>query len=226
MWYYNYYIACLLLTIVFYLISTKNVNVLISIIIIFIIGYFYFNKINEYNDINKSNKSNIIKNLNSDINDRKFISDDIYYLKKISNKILYLDKDETLLNIILNIRFVKQYDYEKYTNLINYFEKFYKIYIFILADRYDIKQFFTIFISLRNAIIKEMYSMYIILPQKMKYNFGFDSFEELNKSIKNFIIYSRKLITILERFGYYEKKVYYLEDTKIKPYDYNNSEIY
>ena len=226
MWLYNYYIASLLLAIIFFLISSKNINILISIIIIIIIGYFYFNKINEYNDVNKSTKANLIKNLNSDIKDRKFTNDNLYYLKKFPNKILHLHKDETLLKIILNIRFIKQYDFEKFTNLINYFEKFYKIYIFILSDRYDIKQYFSIFISLRNTIIKELYSVFIILPQKMKNNFGFNSFDELNKSIKDFIIYSRKLITILERYGYYEKKVHYLEDTKVKPYDYNNTDVY
>lgn len=226
MWLYNYYIASLLLAIIFFLISTKNVNILISIIIVIIIGYFYFNKIYEYNDINKTTKVNLIKNLNSDIKDRKFTNDNVYYLKKFPNKILHLDKDETLLKIILNIRFIKRYDYEKYTNLINYFEKFLKIYIFILSDRYDIKQYFSIFVSLRNTIIEEMYSVFIILPQKMKNNFGFNSFDELKKSIQEFIIYSRKLITILERFGYYEKKVYYLEDTKVKPYEYNNIDVY
>jgi hypothetical protein len=226
MWLYNYYIASLLLAIIFFLISTKNVNILISIIIVIIIGYFYFNKIYEYNDINKTTKVNLIKNLNSDIKDRKFTNDNVYYLKKFPNKILHLDKDETLLKIILNIRFIKRYDYEKYTNLINYFEKFLKIYIFILSDRYDIKQYFSIFVSLRNTIIEEMYSVFVILPQKMKNNFGFNSFDELKKSIQEFIIYSRKLITILERFGYYEKKVYYLEDTKVKPYEYNNIDVY
>ena len=64
--------------------------------------------------------------------------------------------------------------------------------------------------------------MYIILPQKMKNNFGFNSFDELKKSINDFIIYSRKMITILERYGYNEKKVHYLEDTKVKPYEFNN----
>ena len=226
MWLYNYYIASLLLAIIFFLISTKNVNILISIIIVIIIGYFYFNKIYEYNDINKTTKVNLIKNLNSDIKDRKFTNDNVYYLKKFPNKILHLGKDETLLKIILNIRFIKRYDYEKYTNLINYFEKFLKIYIFILSDRYDIKQYFSIFVSLRNTIIEEMYSVFVILPQKMKNNFGFNSFDELKKSIQEFIIYSRKLITILERFGYYEKKVYYLEDTKVKPYEYNNIDVY
>jgi hypothetical protein len=33
--------------------------------------------------------------------------------------------------------------------------------------------------------------------------------------------YSAKLIKILERYGYQEKKVYYLTDTKYKPYEKN-----
>jgi hypothetical protein len=222
MWYYNYYIAILILAIIFYLISTKNTNVLLSIIIIIIIGYFYYTKIYQYDNLNKSNLKNQIKLLNTDIENRKYIFNDIYYLRKIPNKIIYLYKDETLFNIILNLRFIKKYDYDKFTNIINYFEKLYKIYIYILSDRYDIKDFFSIFISIRTAIIKELYSMYIILPQKMKNNFGFNSFDELKKSINDFIIYSRKMITILERYGYNEKKVYYLEDTKVKPYEFNN----
>jgi hypothetical protein len=56
----------------------------------------------------------------------------------------------------------------------------------------------------------------------MKYYYGFDSFSELKISIINFVNYSRKLITILERYGHQEKKLYYLDDTKYKPYDNKN----
>ena len=72
---------------------------------------------------------------------------------------------------------------------------------------------------MRNAIIRELYSIYLILPIKMKYYYGFDAFSELKISITNFVNYSRKMITILERYGYLEKKLYYLDDTKYKPYD-------
>jgi hypothetical protein len=99
--------------------------------------------------------------------------------------------------------------------------------MFILADRYDINKYFTTFLLLRNTIIKELYSIYLILPLKMKYYYGFDSFNEIKISIANFIEYSRKMITILERYGYQEKKVYYLDDTKYKAYENNNiNEVY
>ncbi len=54
---------------------------------------------------------------------------------------------------------------------------------------------------------------------KMKYYYGFDSFDEIKKSITKFIDYSRKMITVLERYGYQEKKVFYLNDSIIKPYE-------
>jgi hypothetical protein len=67
-----------------------------------------------------------------------------------------------------------------------------------------------------------MYGIYVILPVEMKYYYGFNSFDELEKSINDFMKYSRNMIKILERYGYQEKKVYYLKDTKYKPYENNN----
>jgi len=91
--------------------------------------------------------------------------------------------------------------------------------MYILNDRYDITKYFNIFIDLRTTIIRELYSMYIILPMKMKFYYGFNSFTELKKSINNFMEYSNKLITIIKRYGYQEKKLHYLDDIKYKPYD-------
>ena len=61
---------------------------------------------------------------------------------------------------------------------------------------------------------------------KMKFFYGFNSFEELKKTIINFINYSRKLITIIERYAKQEKNIHYLEDTKYKHFDGNIHDIY
>jgi hypothetical protein len=209
----------MILAIIFFFISNQKLSILIAIIIILIISYFYFNKINNYNDENKLNDKNIITAINHDIKERQYLIDENYFLKKFPNEIKYLQKDKELLNIIINIRFIKRYDSSKYTNIVFYIDKFYKIYMFILADRYDIKKYFSTFLLLRNTIIKELYSIYVILPLKMKYYYGFDSFNEINKSIKQFIDYSRKMITIIEKYGYQEKEIFYLDDTKYKPYE-------
>jgi hypothetical protein len=219
MWYYNYYVALMILAIIFFLISKQNLSILLAIIIIIIISYFYFNEIKHFDDNNKLNEKNIITTINNDIKDRQYLSDENYFLKKFPNEIKYLQKDKELFSIIINIRFIKRYDKSKYSNIVLYIDKFYKIYMFILADRYDIKKYFNTFLILRNTIIKELYSIYIILPMKMKYYYGFDSFNEIKKSITKFIDYSRIMITVLEKYGYQEKKVFYLNDSIIKPYE-------
>ena len=219
MWYYNYYVALMILAIIFFLISKQNLSILLAIIIIIIISYFYFNEIKHFDDNNKLNGKNIITTINNDIKDRQYLSDENYFLKKFPNEIKYLQKDKELFSIIINIRFIKRYDKSKYSNIVLYIDKFYKIYMFILADRYDIKKYFNTFLILRNTIIKELYSIYIILPMKMKYYYGFDSFDEIKKSITKFIDYSRIMITVLEKYGYQEKKVFYLNDSIIKPYE-------
>ena len=227
MWFYNYYVAIIILSIIYFLISNQNINILIAIIIILILSYLYFNKINNYNNDNKLTDENIITAINKDIKERQYLSDENYFLKKFPNEMKYLYKDKELFKIIINIRFIKRYDASKYSNIVFYIDKMYKIYMFILADRYDIKKYFNTFLLLRNTIIKEMYSIYIILPMKMKYYYGFNSFDEINKSIKLFIDYSRKMITILERYGFQEKEIFYLDDSKYKPYENNNiNEVY
>lgn len=223
MWFYNYYIAAIILSLIYFIISRQNLSILISIIIIIIISYFYINKINNYDNDNKKNQKNQILELNKDIQYRQYISDsNNYYLKKFPNEIKYLIKDKTLLDIILNIRYIKRYDLEKYTNILFHIDKLYKIYMFILSGRYDINKYFDIFVDLRNTIIQEMYAIYVILPVEMKYYYGFNSFDELKKSIEIFMKYSRNMIKILERYGYQEKEVYYLKDMKYKPYENNN----
>jgi hypothetical protein len=222
MWYYNLYIAVLIISFIYFIISYQNVNILLAIIIIIILSYFYYNKIKNYDDNNKLNFKNTIEAINKDISYRQYLTNNNYILKKFPKDIKYFHKDNKLLEIVLNLRFIKLYDKEKYSNIVLYIDKFYKIYMYILIDRYDINKFFNIFIDLRTTIIREMYSIYIILPMKMKFYYGFNSFAELKKSINDFMEYSRKLIKIIERYAYQEKKIYHLEDIKYKPYDDKN----
>jgi len=224
--FYNYYFAILILAIIFFLLSTKKTSILLAIIITIIIGIYYYYNIKLYESNILTNDENINKLLNEDIKDRNQINDESYYLKLFPKNIKYLITNKKLTDIILNIRFVKKYDYAKYTNLIYLFEHFIKIYIYILADRYDIKIYFTSLIDLRTKIIKELYSIFVVIPKKLTNIYGIDPFKELEKTIKEFIIYSKKLINTIKSYGYEEKEIFYLEDTKYKPYIKNSVEVF
>jgi len=94
-----------------------------------------------------------------------------------------------------------------------------KIYIYILANRYDINDYFTTLLDMRYLILKNMYSIFVIIPQTLKNIYGLDTYKELYKSINEFNIYSKKMINTVERYGRLGKKIHYLEDNKLRTYD-------
>jgi hypothetical protein len=223
---YNYYFAIFILALLFFLISNKNVSILLSIIIIIIIGYYYFGKINEFEENVKTNFKNKIKNLNDDIKDKNPIIDENYYINKFPIELRYLKNDKNFIELILKIRFIKLFDDAKYTKLLLLFENFMKIYIFMLADRYEITDYFTTFLEIRQSIIKELYGIYVIIPIKLRYIFNVNTFETIKETIHNFIKYSRRMILIIENYAYKHKGLYYLPDTQFKPYEKNDLEVF
>ena len=123
------------------------------------------------------------------------------------------------------IRFIKIFDNAKYLFIVGTMEKLMKLYIFMLGDRYDINIYFTSFISLRTSIIKELYSIYIIVPNKFVYIYKINLFEEIKKTIQNFLSHSRKMIITIQNYAFKEKGIKYLEDTKYKPFNLNNNNL-
>ena len=213
---YNYYFAIFILALIFFLISNKNPSILIAIIIIIIIGYYYYNFIEDYNNKLKINYKNQITTLETDINTNN----------NERNVISYLNNDKQMIDLLFNIRFIKVFDSHKFSNLIVLFEQLMKLYIFMLGDRYDMNDYFSTFMNTRTAIIKELYSSYLITPIKLKYIYKLNPYDEIKKTIEDFKKHTRAMIIVLEKYAYQKKGIYYLDDTKYRPADNNNLEVY
>jgi hypothetical protein len=61
---------------------------------------------------------------------------------------------------------------------------------------------------------------------KLKYIFNVNSFETIKENIQLFIKHSRKMILIIENYAFKHKGLYYLQDTKYKPYEKNYLEVF
>lgn len=226
MYIYNYYFAVFVLAFIFFLISNLNVSVLVSIIIIIGIGYYYYINIDNYDKSLITNFNNKVALLTTDIKERQVFNDPNYFLNKFPVVLRYLRNDKYLIDLIYNIRFLRVFDDAKYTSLVALIEKLMKLYIFMMGDRYDIKTYFSTFLELRATILKELYSIYIIVPDKFIYIFKINPYKEVKKTIENFMLHSRKMIIILENYARKNKGIKYLEDTKYRPYDSNNKEVF
>lgn len=208
----NFVFILIFISIIISILIRKNINILVLIIILILLYQLY---LNSNKDTDRKNETDIINEGNATNN---------YRIRNLKEKLKYLENDKELIDIIENINFVKKYDNPRYIELKNIMNKFKKTYVYIMSDRWELNHFITTLKELRNDILENMYSMFLIIPKKQKNVFGFDTFNELNKSIDKFIKYSDEKFSILNKYGYIVKQMPYVNETNM--FSYNERDIH
>jgi hypothetical protein len=216
---YSYII--IILAIIYYILSKNKSSILLSIIII-IIAFYYVNNYIKENDIKY--KTDIVKKEETIIEEVKDIvelSTDNFYINKNNKNVKYLIKNKEFMNILFNIRFIKKFDKTRYSNMIIYMDKLMKIYIYILADRYDINTYLPIFTDIKNSIIEIFYSLIFVVPNKFKHIYGFDPQIEIDKSLSEFRTKIKDMLTVITNYAKIGKQKVYINNDKYIPYEKN-----
>ena len=215
----EFYIILLILAFFIFLLSNIQTNQLIIIIIILIISYaFYFYLSDISANINK-NQSNIKNQVDSDVKDRKELVSKDWTIREFPKKLKYLKQNEELMNIITNIRFIQKFCKSRYGDILVNMNNLMKTYIYILNGRYTTYHYIPQFSDIRDNIIELMYSLFIVIPDRLKHTYGLDVYTELYKSIEDFTILSRNMLEILQKFALIHNKDLYIPDQKFKPYN-------
>jgi hypothetical protein len=217
----RYYYIIIILAFFYYILSKNNTSILLSIIII-IIAYYYINNYIKENDIINNTDNNIKKNnIQNEVKDIIEVSNDNLYVNKNNKNIKYLIKNKEFMDILFNIRFIKKFDKTKYSNMIINMDKLMKIYIYILADRYDINTYLPILTDIKDNIIEIFYSLIFVIPNKFKHIYGFEPQIEIDKSLKDFRTKTKDMITIITNYSKIGKDEAYLNIHKYIPYEKN-----
>ena len=221
----NYYTATILLALIFFIISKYNTSVLLSIMIIIIIYYYIDSNIKKNLGERNSAEIKIIDKIDKDIDDIKEMNTNNFYININSGNIKFLVKNKEFLDIIKNLRFIKKFDKTRYNNLIILMNKLMKIYIYILADRYDAYVYIPIFNDIKNDIFEILYSLVFVVPERFKHIYGFNPTDEINKSLNSFRIKVVNMLKNLDNYGKLGKNKKYLDIHKYSPYE-KNKELY
>jgi hypothetical protein len=217
----RYYYIIIILAIIYYILSKNNSSVLITIIIIIIV-FYYINSYIKENDIAKNTDNNIKKeNIQKEVKDIVEISTDNFYIYKNNKNTKYLIKNKEFMDILFNIRFIKKFDKIKYSNMIINMDKLMKIYIYILSDRYDINTYLPMFTDIKNNIIEIFYSLIFVIPNKFKHIYGFDPQIEIDKSLADFRIKIKDMLTVITNYAKIGKDEVYININKYTPYEKN-----
>jgi len=125
-----------------------------------------------------------------------------YYLEKFTDKSsIHLGKNKSLLRMTDELAFVRMFDRPRYQDLIMHLDRYQKVYIYILAGRYDSKSYISVFQDLIDGSLEILYSLYFIVPMQMRHVYGVDSFATIEKNIERFTALSRRMLTVLESFA-------------------------
>jgi hypothetical protein len=218
---YDYYFYFIVIALIFYFLKTLKSGVLLSILITIIIYYYIDANIQEKHMQIKNDQEKSKDNVKNDVKDLKELGSSNFYVKEIPKKLKFLTQNKELMDIIYNIRFVKKFDKTKYVKCLSYMDKLMKVYIYILADRYDVNDYLPIFNDLKSDILEIFYSFIFVVPDNFKHIYGFEPYNEIEKSTEDLLKCINKMISILQNYAIIGKKKYYINNQKIKPYEKN-----
>jgi hypothetical protein len=219
----HYYIV--LLGLVFFILNKLNTQVLLSLIIIIVIIYFIAFRYQEEQALLQSSVDKLDNKIKKEVADVKQTNSSIFYIKDVSKNLKFLMKDQELLAIINNIRFIKKFDKTRYTNIIINMDKLMKVYVYILADRYDVNTYMPLFIDIKTSIMEIFYSLIFVVPEKFKHIYGFDPYIELERSQNEFLAKANKMISIIKNYNNIAKQNVYFSHNKYTPYEKNKESV-
>jgi len=209
------------LAIIYYMLNKNKSSILLSIIIIIIVFYYINNNIKE-NDVKNTKIRNIKEEtIKNEVKDIVEINSNNFYINKNDKNAKFLIKNTEFMDILFNIRFIKRFDKTRYSNMIINMDKLMKIYIYILADRYDINVHLPLFNDIKNNIIEIFYSLIFVVPNKFKHIYGFDPQVEIDNSLDKFRKKVKDMITVITNYAKIGKEKVYINNDKYTPYEKN-----
>jgi hypothetical protein len=221
----KYSYILIILALIYYILSKNNSSILLTIIII-IIAFYYINSYIKDNDEQfKADGIMKIEKIRNEMKDIVELTTDNFYIKKNNKNVKFLIKNKEFMDILFNIRFIKKFDKTRYSNMIINMDKIMKIYIYILADRYDTNTYLPIFTDIKNNVIEIFYSLIFVVPNQFKHIYGFDPQTEIDKSLTDFRNKIKDMLTVITNYAKIGKQIVYINNNKYMPYEKNKEHV-
>lgn len=213
------YIPFIFLAIIFFVITRMNSKTSMAalITVIIAIAMYFWRYYADKGYIREDDKK--ILTLDEDISNRKETNESLFMLRKFPKKMKYLKENNDFVAMVHNIRFVQKFNKSRYADILLNMNLLMKIYIYILAERYEPELHICQYIDTRDNIIDLLYSLIIIVPDGMRHVYSLDTHQEIHNTIDEFVYKSREMLTTLEKFAKIHKKSICLPETIVKPFN-------
>jgi hypothetical protein len=217
----KYSYILIILAVAYYVLNKNTPSILLTIIIILAAFYHINNYIKENEVRFKADDTKKVEKIRNEVKDIVEVATDNFYINKNSKNVKYLVKNKEFMDILFNIRFIKKFDKTRYSNMIINMDKMMKIYMYILADRYDTNTYLPIFTDIKNSILEIFYSLIFVVPNQFKHIYGFDPQTEIDKSLSAFRNKTADMLTVITNYARIGKQIVYINNDKYMPYEKN-----
>ena len=213
-------------TILFYQLNSYSNERLLSIIVIIIFAvfaYYYMNA--RKKEINEKNIS-IEKKLNKEAELRDVANVENPNITKFpKEKFKFVFGNKIMVEILDDLDILRIFDRARYQDLILYMDNLQKVYVYILANRYEPKSYIGTFIDLSDKVLELLYSLIFVIPENLRHIYGINTEALMKRNTERFVALRMKMIKILENYAKGEHNVKYLPEVFPRPSNNYNSSV-
>lgn len=213
--------------VLFFQLSGFKVEKLLTIFLIIIFAYFVFYYLDTKSKQSVEANQVVENNINLEAEARKEATTEVYNVATFpkQKKFKYLFKNKIMTEIVDDVDILRMFDRARYGDLILHMDNMQKVYIYILANRYEPKSYIGTFIDLSDKVLEILYSMVFVVPESLRHVYGLNTQEMMEANTKRFTALRTKMLRILENYAKKEKGLQYTPEYFPRPSNNYNSMI-
>jgi hypothetical protein len=187
---------------IFYQLRSSKTQTLLAIICISIFVAIVFYKVSRDTKQSVSKSSEAENVLYDAVATRKELSSPNFDVSTVSktSRLKYLMTNKQLVAIAEDLRFTTVFDKGRFGDLLVHLNQLQKVYMYLLARRYQCKTHVHTFIDLRDSVLEVLYSFIFVVPATMKHAYGIEPHEVIRQNIVKFTSLSRVMLKVLENY--------------------------
>ena len=113
----------------------------------------------------------------------------------------FIAENQVFVEIIEDIRVLKLFDKTRYQDIVLLMDNLQKIYMYILAGRYDPTSYIATFADTKKALIEHFYGMVFSLPSEFKHVYGVDPNDLMKRNIDKIQTTTSTMSYVLKSFA-------------------------
>lgn len=113
----------------------------------------------------------------------------------------YIKENATFVDIVQDIRILKVFDKARFADIILLLDRLQKIYIYILAGRYEPVSYMGSFMDTREAVLEQFYALAFTLPLNLKHTYGVNPQDLVKGNIEKITAVTRTMADVLQSYA-------------------------